>query len=170
MRQVDNWAAISPFSNNETQIRWTLALMDDAARMWADEQLDLLDQVPPPAHLQSWTDFQTEFENRWSDPHESKKAQMKIMSGTISQKTSVKLYNDEFNDQLALSGLNGTDAMVLLAYELGLKEAVKNIAIAPLHYCPAIAFHERQALMVEMDENIMQSRRKLPGTSTSTVP
>src|SRR5260370_36535642 len=163
MRQVDNWAAISPFSNNETQIRWTLALMDDAARMWADEQLDLLDQVPPPAHLQSWTDFQTEFENRWSDPHESKKAQMKIMSGTISQKTLVKLYNDKFNDQLALSGLNGTDAMVLLAYELGLKEAGKNIAIAPLHYCPAIAFHQQPALTVQLNEDTMQTRRQLPG-------
>src|SRR5260370_42140809 len=143
--------------------------MDNAARMWADEQFDLLDQVPPPAHLQSWMDFQTEFESCWSDPHESKKAQMKIMSGTISQKTLVKLYNNKFNNQLALSGLNGTDSMVLLAYELGLKEAVKNIAIAPLHNRPGIAFHEQQALMVEMDENIMQSHRKLPGTSTSTV-
>ncbi len=81
------------------------------------------------------------------------------MKGGITQHTSVKKYNDEFNEALALTTLTGTDVAILRAYTTGLKPAVRNTSIAMIYANPNILFHRQQALMVEIDESLMQTRQ-----------
>ena len=72
---------------------------------------------------------------------------------------SVKKYNNEFNKALALTTLTGADVAILRAYTTGLKPAVRNTSIAMIYANPNILFHRRQALMVEIDELLMQTHQ-----------
>ena len=54
------------------------------------------------------------------------------MKGAITQRTSVKIYNDKFNEALGLNTLTGADISMLHTYMTNLKPAVHNTAIAPL--------------------------------------
>ena len=162
IQQCKNYAMLAPFASPAHQIRWTLQLMGAETSQWKDEQLLLFDQDPLPAHLRVWDDFVTAFEERWTDPYEEEKALDKIMHGQVFQRTSVKSYNDQFNELLGLTTETGANPMIYRAYENGLKIAVKNTAITPLLANPGMTFHEKQALMVRIDESLMQAR-------TSTV-
>ena len=158
IRQCTNYASICPFADPGQQIRWALQLLDGEAAPWRDEQLDLLDHIQVPAHLADWAPFVAEFDARWTDPHEAEKALDKIMQGKITQSTSVKRYNDMFNEALGLTTENGSNPVIARAYETGLKATVRNAAIAPLIGNPLMTFQEKQALMVRIDETLMQTR------------
>lgn len=158
IRQCENYAVLSPFVGPDQQIRWTLQLMAGDTSQWRDEQLHLFDQVPPPVHLGVWDDFVTAFEKRWTDPYEEEKALDKIMRRQVTQRTSVKAYNDQFNELLSLTTETGANLMIARAYETGLKTEVRNAAITLLIANPAMTFHERQALMIRIDESLMQAR------------
>jgi len=58
-------------------------------------------QVVPPAYVTDWDHFVEAFWDRWMDPHEAEKAMDCLMSHVISQRTSVKVYNDHFNEALS---------------------------------------------------------------------
>ena len=131
----------------------------DAAQ-WRDEKLDeLAPGHPAVAHMTDWPNFVAHFNERWTDPHEEEKQLDRIMKGAITQRTSVKIYNDLFNEAVGLTTLTGADTAILCAYTTGLKPMVRNLAIAPLRADPRMTFHARQTLMVDIDESLMQTRQ-----------
>jgi hypothetical protein len=64
------------------------------------------------------------------------------MNHTIRQKTSVKKYNDEFNEALTLANMTGADRAMLRAYETGLKTQVRNAAVVTVLQTPNMTFFE----------------------------
>ena len=158
LRQCENYASICPFSSPAQEIRWILQLMEGDARHWRDEQLTQCRLVPPPVHLTDRVQFEAEFRARWMDPYESEKALDRIIKGEIFQRTSVKAYNDQFNEALALTTETGANLVILRAYETGLKGPVRNAGNIALISNPNINFHDRQTLMVRLDETLMQTR------------
>ena len=111
--------------NAKTEIRWALTLMIGDAAQWHDEKLDeLVPGAPPAPHLNDWPDFVAHFNERWTNPHEEEKQLDRIMQGKITQCTSVKIYNDLFNEALGMTTLTGADAAILRAYTMGLKPMV----------------------------------------------
>ena len=157
IHQCKSYTILSPFVGPEQQIHWTLQLMAGEASQWRDEQLQLFDQVPPPVHLGVWNTFVTAFEKHWTDPYKEEKALDKIMLGQVTQCTSVKAYNDQFNELLSLTSESGVNLIIARTYETGLKTEVRNTAITPLIANPAMTFHEKQALMIRIDESLMQA-------------
>ena len=98
-----------PFANDTQQIQWALLLLDGDAALWKDKQLSFYDLLNPPAHLLDWILFIEEFRGRWLDPHEEEKALDQVLKGMITQVTSVKKYNNLFNEVVALTWLTGND-------------------------------------------------------------
>jgi hypothetical protein len=75
----------------------------------------------------------------------------------ITQHTSVKVYNDLFNQTLALTGMDGTNPAVVHSYENGLKADVQSGAAIMLMVHPNVTFHEQQLLMIVIDERLQKS-------------
>jgi hypothetical protein len=124
IRQCINFITINDFPDPETEVWWALQLMEGEAAHWRDEQLQKYNRVIVPAYLHDWDLFIAHFNDRWTDPHEGEKAMDRIMNKNIIQRTSVKAYNDTFNEALALTTETGANLMVLRAYETGLKIGV----------------------------------------------
>jgi hypothetical protein len=80
------------------------------------------------------------------------------MMRQVSQCTSVKVYNDAFNELLNLTSLANTSMAVLCAYNAGIKTDVWTAALPALRANRNISFHDRQQLMVEMDESLQERR------------
>ena len=93
--------------------------------MWKEEQFGLYELLHVLQDLMDWDDFVEVFQKRWTDPHKAKKALHKIQQGQSIQRTSVKLYKNQFNEQLQLTSLDRTSPAILQAYMDGLKLAVK---------------------------------------------
>ena len=72
-----------------------------------DQQFDALILPVTPSWANNWNDFQDHFKAHWLDHHEAHKAQDHIMSGAITQCTSIQVYNNLFNDTLSLVGKPG---------------------------------------------------------------
>ena len=157
LQQCENYAAICPFASPAQEIRWMLQLMEGDASNWRAEQLSRYALVPPPAHLMDRALFEVEFKARWINSYEGEKALDKILKGQIIQRTSVKNYNDQFNEALSLTTRTGTDASILRSYEAGLKPTIRKAATFALIGNPNVNFQERQMLMVRIDENLMQT-------------
>ena len=160
IQQCVNYIAIAPFPDPETEIRWALQLLDGDAAPWRDAQLAKYNLAAVPANLLDWDLFVDLFNTRWTDPHEAEKALDRIMNHTIKQKTSVKIYNDLFNEAMVLANVADTNAMLLRAYETGLKPAVRNAAVGPLMYIPNPTFEQRQSMMVRLDETLQQTAQR----------
>lgn len=158
LQQCENYAAICPFATPDKEIRWMLQLLEGEASHWASEQQAQYRLAVPPAHLTDLALFVEEFKARWTDPFEAEKALDRILKGHIIQRTSVKSYNDQFNEALSLTTQTGADATILRSYETGLKSTVRQAAGIALIANPNINFHDRQMLMVRLDETIMQTR------------
>jgi beta-phosphoglucomutase-like phosphatase (HAD superfamily) len=58
------------------------------------------------------------------------------------QRMSVKVYNDLFNQALALMGMDGNNLVVVHSYENGLKADVQAGAAIMLMVHPNVTFHE----------------------------
>ena len=91
------------------------------------------------------------------------------MQGKITQRTLVKIYNDLFNEALGMTTLTGADAAILHTYTMRLKPMVRNLAITLLHADPHMTFHNRQVLMVDIDESLQQTRQSNPAPACQTV-
>ena len=170
IRQCQNYLAVQNMPNAETEIRWALALMIGNAAQWRDEKLDELAPGALPApHLNNWPDFVAHFNKRWTDPHKEEKQLNRIMQGKITQHMSVKIYNDLFNEALGMTTLTGANAAILRAYTTGLKPMVRNLAITPLRADPCMMFHNRQVLMVDIDESLQQTCQSNPAPACQTV-
>jgi hypothetical protein len=113
IRQCINFITINDFPDPETEVWWALQLMEGEAAHWRDEQLQKYNRVIVPAYLHDWDLFIAHFNDRWTDPHEGEKAMDRIMNKNIIQRTSVKAYNDTFNEALALKTETGANLMVL---------------------------------------------------------
>jgi hypothetical protein len=168
LQQCENYADICPFASARQEIRWILNLLEGDTRSWHDEQLKMYACIPPPAHLTDCALFDVEFKAQWTDPHEGEKALDKILKGNIVQRMSVKLYNDQFNEALTLSGESEQSLSILRSYDTGLKPAICNLAIIALKANPNMSFHDCQQLMISFDESLMQSR--MPSTSAPPCP
>ena len=132
---------------------------------------DVVAPAVPPPHLLDWDNFVTTFEARWTDPHKANKAMDKIMRGLIIQKTSVKIYNDQFNEAMGLAGLTGANTAIDCAYVIGLKGPIRQAAIAPQMAALNMTFTEKQSLMVRIDEMLMQTQPRTQNTrNTNTAP
>jgi len=160
LQQCVNYIAIAPFPDHPTEIRWALQLLDGEAAPWRDAQLAKYQLAAVPANLLDWDLFVDLFNARWTDPHEAEKALDRIMNHTIKQKTSVKVYNDLFNEAMVLANVADTNTMLLRAYETGLKPAVRNAAVGPLMYIPNPTFEQRQSMMVRLDETLQQTAQR----------
>jgi len=169
LQQCVNYIAIAPFPDHPTEIRWALQLLDGEAAPWRDAQLAKYQLAAVPANLLDWDLFVDLFNARWTDPHEAEKALDRIMNNTIKQKTSVKVYNDLFNEAMVLANVADTNAMLLRAYETGLKPAVRNAAVGPLMYIPNPTFEQRQAMMVRLDETLQQTAQRETSYAPRTV-
>jgi hypothetical protein len=141
--------------------------MVEGAATWRDETLSGFDTPQLPTHLATWANFQTHFKSRWDDPYEANKSLMKIMSGTIQQTTSVKKYNDVFNEALGLTTEDDTNRMVLAAYKNGLKLAILNSAGLDQQANLAMTFAELQQLMVQIDKTLQQNNTQNQTTCTA---
>jgi len=154
-----------PIRHEDQEICWTLQLMDGDASHWPDEQLVQYSLVPPPAHLTDWMLFVAEFKTWWNDPYKSEKALDRILKGRVVQRTSVNDYNDQFNEALSLIMETGANAAILRSYETGLKPAVRNAAIVTPIANLNISFHDRQMLMIRLDETLMHPRTPMNPTT-----
>ena len=132
MTECNNYAAIVNFRNDEQRIRWALQLMEGDAKAWCEKQFDDMKITPLPNQFTTWGAFQAHFEGRWLDGHEAERALDRLLKGEIFQRTSVKEYNDAFNELLGLTLVDGSNPAVLRRYIIGLKTAVRTTAIAPL--------------------------------------
>ena len=162
IRECVNYRVLCPFTNDEFAIRWALQLLEASAAPWKNEQLDLYAARPLALHLTDWDRFVTAFVARWTDPHEGDKAMDRILQAQVRQKTSVKLYNDAFNELLVLTPLDDTNLAVHRSYETGLKQEVRTTALIPLRQDPHMTLQEKQMLMVDIDEALMQTRAVNP--------
>ena len=86
----------------------------------------------------------------------------RILQAQVHQKTSVKLYNDAFNELLVLTPLDDTNLAVHCSYETGLKQEVHTTALIPLQQDPHMTLQEKQMLMVDIDEALMQTHTVNP--------
>ena len=68
LAQCRNYFVLSPM-NDEQQIWFALGLMRGGAQQWMEYQLELIGQVPQPAHFTTWDTFVAEFNERFEDPH-----------------------------------------------------------------------------------------------------
>jgi hypothetical protein len=64
------------------------------------------------------------------------------MNHTIRQKTSVKKYNDEFNEAPTLANMTGADCAMLHTYETGLKTQVRNATVIAILNTPNMMFFD----------------------------
>jgi hypothetical protein len=88
----------------------------------------------------------------------------KILKGQIIQRTSVKPYNDDFNEAVALATETEANAAILRSYETVLKPPVRNTATVALVANPNASFHDCRTLTVGLDETLMQTH--VPSTFT----
>jgi hypothetical protein len=75
-----NYACISPFVDEQSQIQWALQMMRGGASQWQDDQMDGYDVFPVTPHLLGWDDFMTEFKAQWVDPNKEGKVVDKLMT------------------------------------------------------------------------------------------
>jgi len=169
IQQCVNYIAITPFPDPETEIRWALQLLMGDAAAWQDEMLSGYQANPVLANLLDWDEFVTAFTARFMDPHEADKAMDHLMSHSITQKTSVKVYNDLFNETLVLANQTGTNALIRHAYETGLKDPVQIAMVPMLILNPNMTLHEHQQNTIRVDESLMQTRKAATPTPTRTV-
>jgi len=169
IQQCVNYIAITLFPDPETEIRWALQLLEGDAAAWQDEMLSGYQANPIPNNLNDWDDFVTAFQARFMDPHEADKAMDRLMSHGITQKTSVKVYNDLFNKTLVLANQTGANALIRRAYETGLKDPVR-IALVPLMLLnPNMTLREHQQNAIRVDESLMQTRKAATPAPARTV-
>jgi hypothetical protein len=90
------------------------------------------------------------------DPNEEGKAVDKLMTRQVTQRTSVKVYNDAFNELLNLTSLANTSVAVLRTYDAGIKTDIWTTTLPALRANQNMSFHDRQQLMVEMDESLQE--------------
>jgi hypothetical protein len=152
-----NYMVIAPFVDPQSEIRWVLQLMRGITEEWRDEMMDGYDLPQIPRFLLDWDEFVEEFYMRWVDPHEGEKARQRILTQQITQRTSVKVYNDLFNQTLALTGMDGTNLAVVHSYKNRLKMDVQSGATIMLMVHPNVTFHEWQLLMIAIDERLQKS-------------
>jgi hypothetical protein len=148
---------IAPFVDPQSEIRWALQLMQGITEEWCDKMMDRYSLPHIPGFLLDWDKFVKEFYTQWADPHEGEKARQCILTQQITQRTSVKVYNDLFNQTLALTGMDSTNPAIVHSYKNGLKADVQSGAAIMLMVHPNITFHERQLLMIAIDERLQKS-------------
>src|SRR5258708_22795782 len=167
LTKCNNYILVSPMVSEEVQIRWALQQLEGNTHPWHEAQFASMCVALVPAHLATWNTFQAHFEACWCDPHEAEKAMNKLMSGAITQCTSIGVYNNLFNELLALTAEDSTNGAVLTCYMNGLKTAVRVAAVPSIKVQPNITFEECQALMVEMDKLLQQADQNTMSASTS---
>ena len=170
LKQCNNYMNQQQMQDDEEKVWWALQLMEGEAAQWRDEMLNGFDEAIVPPHCTDWDDFQAAFRLRWEDPYEANKATIKLMGGTLIQTTLVKKYNDLFNGYLDLSPYDGTNGMVLDAYERGLKYEVLNGAMAQRAANPNMGFTAIQQLMVQVDETQQRFHSRNKGKETAFTP
>jgi len=169
IQQCVNYIVITPFPDPETEMRWALQLLEGDMAAWRDEMLSGYQAVPVPANLNDWDDFVMVFQAQFMDPHKANKAMDRLMSHGITQKTSVKVYNDLFNETLMLANQTSANALIRRAYETGLKDPVR-IALVPLMLLnPNMTLHEHQQNAIRVDESLMQTRKATTPAPACTV-
>ena len=100
--KCDNYYALVPMTD-EQRIRFTLQLIDEDGAGWKRNQLGLLGQVQPLAHLATWVAFVAEFNLCFADPKERKKAAALLNHGKVIQTTSVQEFIDRVNEKCDLA-------------------------------------------------------------------
>ena len=88
-----------------------------------ENQLELIRQVPQPAHFATWDTFVVEFNKCFKDPHVQKKVQNRLFNGDIKQTTSARVFIDELKEVFIKGGIHDDFTKFTLC-ERGLKEEV----------------------------------------------
>jgi len=93
----------------------------------------------------------------------------RLMHRGITQKTSVKIYNDQFNEALVLANQTGATLAFHRAYENGLKEPVIN-ALVPIKILnPRLTFRELQQHALTIDKGLQQNKRSNPVPARTVI-
>jgi hypothetical protein len=149
---------IAPFMDPQSEIRWVLQLMWGITEEWRDKMMDGYSLPQVPGYLLDWDEFVEEFYTQWADPHKGEKVRQHILTQQITQRTSVKVYNDLFNQALALTGMDSTNPAVVHSYKNGLKPDIQSGAVIMLMVHPHVTFHECQQLMIAIDKRLQKTR------------
>jgi hypothetical protein len=147
-----NYMVITPFMDPELEIRWALQLMWGVTEEWHDEMMDRYNLPQIPSCLLDWDEYIAKFYAQWVDPHEGEKARQHILTQQITQRTSVKVYNNLINQTLALTRMDGTNPVVVHSYKNGLKADIQAGAAIMLMVHLNVTFHKQQLLMIDIDE------------------
>jgi len=100
--ECENYYTLMPM-NNVQQICFTLQLIEGDGEGWKCNQLGLISQVIPPAHLTTWAAFIAEFNLRLADPEECKKAAALLNHRKVVQTTSVRNFIDLVQEKCDLA-------------------------------------------------------------------
>ena len=98
-----NYFILNPMTE-EQQIRFSLQLMEGGAENWKIQQLQLLNQPIPPAHFATWQTFVAEFQLRFVDTLERKRAAWALNTMKVTQSTSARLFIDQIQEQCDKAG------------------------------------------------------------------
>ena len=106
--ECNNYFALVPMIDIQ-QIWFALQLIDKDGAGWKCNQLGLISQVIPPAHLATWAAFVAEFNTRFADPEEQKKATALLNHGKVIQTTSVHTFIDLVQEKCDLAHYDDMD-------------------------------------------------------------
>lgn len=152
--RCENYFILSPMNDNQ-QIRFALGLMEGKAESWTMRQLQLLCRVPQPAHFATWANFVNEFNDRFVDAQEQKKALARLWSGEVVQTSSARLFINQLQEIADKAGVTD-DFQRMTFISLGLKEEV-NRAMAsyePLNLADLIC------TAIRIDENLQRLKTR----------
>lgn len=101
--ECTNYFILNPMTE-EQRIRFSFQLMEEGAENWKIQQLQLLNQPIPPAHFATWQTFVAEFQLKFVDTLERKKAAWALNTMKVTQSTSAQLFIDQIEDQCNKAG------------------------------------------------------------------
>jgi len=165
--ECDNYYALVPMTD-EQRIRFALQLIDEEGAGWKRNQLGLLGQVQPPAHLATWVAFVAEFNLRFADPEEQKKAAALLNHGKVIQTTSVREFIDRVNEKCDLAHYDGQEQRMDII-EAGLKPDLARAVTAQRF----ANYQDYVQVLISTDEVLQRLRtkeqKKTFGSSNATA-
>jgi len=152
--RCNNYFILCPMTE-EQQIRFSLQLMDGGAENWKLQQLQLLNRPIPPAHFATWKTFVAEFQLRFVDTQERKKAAWALNNKKVMQSTNARLFIDQIQEQCDKAGYTSeVHRMDLIQSGLKPKLARALVGRLPTNYQDFIQ------MVVTTDEDLQQQKER----------
>jgi len=124
--ECNNYFMLVPM-NDQQQICFALQLIDKDGAGWKRNQLGLISQIQPLAHLATWAAFTAEFNLCFVDPKEWKKATTLLNHRKVVQTTSVQMFINLVQEKCDLAHCDDVDMcmdIIEASLKLDLAQAV----------------------------------------------